>query len=123
MRRRMTLARKAAAVLVAPLLAASAVDATGAVYRCNVPRALLCEGCASEVAITLLPSGACRVSFTPPPVAGAAAPAGQRFSFSVETYSAPAVRRRIWRANATPRPLTNGGHGQCFVFNGNQYCE
>ena len=123
MRRRVTLAQKAAAVLVAPLLAGSAVDATAGVYRCNVPRALLCEGCASEVAITLLPSGACRVSFTPPSTTGAAAPAAQRFSFSVETYSAPAVRRRIWRASATPRPMTSGGHGQCFVFNGSQYCE
>jgi hypothetical protein len=123
MRRRMTLARKAAAVVVAPLLVASAADAGGAIYHCNVPRALLCVGCANEVAITLLPSGSCRVSFNPPPTTGAAAPAGQRFSFSVETYNAPAVRRRVWRASATPRLLTNGGHTQCFVFNGNQYCE
>lgn len=110
------------------LVAGAPAASAGAAYSCSVPRALLCDGCASQIAITLLPGGACRVSFTPPAAPPAAPLTGQiAFSFEVQ---APAVttnvyRRRVAAVVARPHVATFGGplSARCFVFNGNQYCE
>ncbi len=117
--------RRAAILTVAALGAAlgSTVPASLARagdYVCNIPRALLCDGCASQVAITLVRGGTCRVSFTP--VAPGTAPtSATSFSFYVQTPAVaaeprPAAKPRQPAAAAAPR-------SKCFVFNNNQYCE
>ena len=95
----------------------STADATAQAgdYVCNIPHALLCDGCASQVSITLVQGGTCRISFTP---AAAGAPAGATsFSFHVLTPAVVAARPRP--AAAAPAAPSS----KCFVFNGNQYCE
>ncbi len=117
--------RGAAILTVAALVAAlgatvpiSVARAGG--YVCTIPRALLCEGCASQVAITLVRGGTCRVSFTPG-APGTAPTGGTSFSFYVQTPAIgagprPAAKPRQPTAAAATRP-------KCFVFNNNQYCE
>jgi hypothetical protein len=108
-------------------------------YTCVVPRALLCEGCASQLAIRLLPGGGCRVSFTTPSPGAEASPAGGApeqapFTFVIEpgpAAAAPAARRAAtaghWRSRLAARrqPLAEAkaAHARCFVFNSNEYCE
>ncbi len=117
--------RRAAILTVAALVAAlgptvpiSVARAGG--YVCNIPRALLCEGCASQIAITLIRGGTCRISYTPG-APGTAPTSGTPFSFYVQTPAVgaeprPAARPRPVAAPAAPR-------SKCFVFNNNQYCE
>jgi hypothetical protein len=108
-------------------------------HTCAVPRALLCEGCASQLTIRLLPSGGCRISFTAPSPGAEASPtggaAGQApFTFVIEpgpAAGAAAARRTAmpgrWRSRLAARhkPLAEAkaAHGRCFVFNSNEYCE
>ena len=123
--------RNPTSLLVASFLLALAAGApaasAGALYSCSVPRALLCEGCASQVTITLLPGGSCRVSFTPSAAPPAASPAGaSAFTFEVQPPVATTnVYRRRVVAYAHPYPAAVGGGAlsRCFVFNGNRYCE
>ena len=109
-----TVAALAAAVSTVPISVARAGG-----YVCTIPRALLCDGCASQIAITLIRGGTCRVSFTP--IAPGTAPtSGTPFSFYVQT---PAVGAEP-RPAAKPRPPAAAATRQrCFVFNNNQYCE
>jgi hypothetical protein len=117
--------RRAAILTVAALSAALAATASISVaraggYVCVIPRALLCDGCASQVAITLVRGGGCRVSFTPA-APGSAPESGASFSFYVQTPAVgaaprPAAKPRQPAATAAPR-------SKCFVFNSNQYCE
>jgi hypothetical protein len=116
--------RRAAFATVAAFVAAagSAVPtsvARAGGYVCTIPRALLCDGCGSQIAITLIRGGTCRVSFTP--IAPGTAPtSGTPFSFYVQT---PAVGAEP-RPAAKPRPPAAAATRQrCFVFNNNQYCE
>ncbi len=118
--------------LLLPLFGAAAVaaclaapSAKAGAYSCRVPRALLCEGCASQIAITLQSGGVCRISFTPAaaPSAQASSPASDAFEFRVETIPTAAPRPRwVRRAPrvALLRPPTNR---RCFVFNSQEYCE
>jgi hypothetical protein len=123
------------ALLCALLCAGSAGMAApmGGPYSCAVPRALLCEGCASQLEIKLLANGACRISFTAPswpaeaspPVA---APVQGALTFTIE--QSPAVARRStsahWRGpqrRPTPVAEAKAAHAKCFVFNANEYCE
>jgi len=123
----MTCRRKAAISIVAALLAALGVTAAtsparSGSYVCNVPRALLCEGCASQVTITLVRGGGCRVAFTPG--APSSAPTQTPFNFVVQTPAvatqlAPAVKR----IGAARAPAAAAPRGRCFTFNSNRYCE
>jgi hypothetical protein len=90
-------------------------------YVCAIPRALLCDGCASQVAITLVRGGTCRVSFTPG-APGAAPTGATSFSFYVQT---PAVDVAPQLAAKPRQPAAAAGatRPKCFVFNNNQYCE
>ncbi len=117
--------RRAAILTVAALGAAlgSTVPASLARagdYVCNIPRALLCDGCASQVEVTLVRGGTCRISFTP--VAPGIAPtSATAFSFHVQTPAvggAPRVAARPRQPAATAAPRQ-----KCFIFNNNQYCE
>jgi hypothetical protein len=117
--------RRAAFATVAAFVAAagSAVPASVARaggYVCTIPRALLCDGCASQIAITLVRGGACRVSFTPVAL-GTAPSGGTSFSFYVQTPAIDAAPH----VTAKPRqPAAAAATRQkCFVFNNNQYCE
>jgi hypothetical protein len=125
---------------VAALVAASASlsGATGARagFSCLVPRALLCEGCASQIAITLRRDGSCRISFAPPSTAAAPStlavspqvdldfevevapplgPAGRTNRIYAKSSKAGSVARLSW-LRAVPQ-------SRCFVFNGQRYCE
>jgi hypothetical protein len=114
------------------ILAGAAAPARAATYTCRVPRALLCEGCAQQIAISLLPGGGCRVSFTPPaaapssaaPSTSAPAPAGQ-LELQIQpapSYAAPrAPVYRTRRVALAPRKAAPAH--SCFTFNGAQYCE
>ena len=89
-------------------------------YVCNIPRALLCDGCASQIAITLVRGGTCRVSFAP--VAPATAPtSATSFSFYVQTPAISAEPRPV--AKARPPAATAAPRSKCFIFKNNQYCE
>jgi hypothetical protein len=125
---------------LAALVAASASVpcATGvrAAFSCRVPRAILCEGCASQIAITLRRDGSCRISFAPPTTAAApSTPATSPqvdLDFQVEAapVSGPAARaKRIYlgssRAGNAARVswMRAAPQSRCFVFNGQRYCE
>jgi hypothetical protein len=93
-------------------------------YNCEVPVAVLCQGCATDVSIALQADGGCRVSFNPASAAQGAQLAGA-VSFRIwapNAPSAPAFRRRVAYRNrvAASRPSSRGA---CFTFNGQQYCE
>lgn len=115
---RLLAAGAAVALIVAPTAKASE-------YLCRVPRALLCDGCARQIAITLQSGGGCRISFTPADVSPSQLPvrATETFEFRVEMspMAVPRLQRR-WRTPrvALARPPPNSG---CFVFNGQKYCE
>lgn len=114
-----TLVCAASAVLLI-LLTAAPVAASS--FACRVPRALLCENCASEITIRLTASGACRVVYTPGPAIGEAAGA-LSLNFNVDAPAMAPTRtfRRPGRRLAFHRPAAPSG--RCFVFNNNQYCE
>ena len=118
-----TIWMRAAAAGAAVVLAAAS-PAWPSEYSCRVPRALLCEGCASQIAITLQPGGNCRISFTPDtPAAHAPAEATERLEFRVEAAPIVVARPRAsWRARnfALARPASSE---RCFVFNALKYCE
>jgi hypothetical protein len=103
-----------------------AAPAKSSEYSCRVPRALLCEGCASHIAIALQANGACRISFSPDAVAThEPSPAAAPIEFTVDVPPAPVVvapRRASWRAHyvGLARPAAAA---HCFVFNAQQYCE
>jgi len=107
------------------LLVGSAAPTWAAGYTCRVPRALLCDGCAQQIAISLQPGGGCRISFTPP--AAAASPSAPASTDQLELqiqsapiYVAPRVAALRPRRAVAARPAATG---RCFVFNGQQYCE
>jgi hypothetical protein len=125
---------------LAALVAASASlpGATGAraAFSCRVPRAILCEGCASQIAITLRRDGSCRISFAPPataatPSAPAASPQVD-LDFQVEVAPVPGPAGRANRIYARSPKSGNAARlswlraapqSRCFVFNGQRYCE
>jgi hypothetical protein len=123
----MRASRKSCAVWLAFGVAAylAAPRARSDEYACRLPRALLCEGCASHIAITLQRGGGCRVSFTPEsaaPSANDVAKASEPFEIRVETAPTawPRVARRPARRLASAR---SESRHPCFVFNAREYCE
>ena len=123
----------AALFFVVLLSVAGAEPVRAGSYSCAVPRALLCEGCADQIAIFLRTDGRCRVTFTPGQPATSPASGGAPLVFTVELgpAAAPMIRRppqfggrRVNFANRhregadfkPPQP-------RCFVFNENRYCE
>ncbi len=118
-----TLSSFFAAVAVAACFAAPSAKA-GA-YLCRVPRAVLCEGCASQIAIALQSGGGCRISFTPSATPATPTPARAYDAFEFRVETAPIAAPKHWRGRRAPRvalvrPATNP---RCFVFGGNEYCE
>ena len=97
----------------APLGSASAGTAV-----CNVPRALLCDGCATAIVVRITPRYGCRVAFTP----GTATQTWEGAVPITFVYGAPSERAWTKRLRAAPAPDA-AGRGRCLVFNGNQYCE
>ena len=105
----MIMSGRAAVVALLACLAPAAAQAAS----CEIPRALLCEGCASAITVTITPAGACRIAFTP---GGGAGP------LRLQVQTAP------WRrvvAAASPRPpVWRAAPGQrCFIAGMRQYCE
>jgi hypothetical protein len=99
-------------------------DAEAGQYNCEVPVAVLCQGCATDASIALQLHGGCRVSFNPAPTARATQLTGA-VSLRIWTpnpLSAAAFRRKVaYRSPvAASRPSSRG---TCFSFNGQQYCE
>jgi hypothetical protein len=99
-------------------------DAEAGQYTCEVPVAVLCQGCATDISIALQARGGCRVSFTPAPTAAAAQLSGA-VSVRIWTPNAPnaaAYRHKVaYRGRvASSRPSSKES---CFSFNGQQYCE
>jgi hypothetical protein len=100
---------------------AGSAQASG--YSCRVPRALLCENCATHIAIALQANGSCRISFDPETEAGGPAAASEAVLFTVygptpDTFA----RKATWRAHyvSLPKPASTS---HCFVFNSEKYCE
>jgi hypothetical protein len=103
---------------------AFAGDAAAGQYTCEVPIAVLCQGCATGVSIRLDRNGGCRVSFNPTSSAAAPVLAGA-VPLRILTPTAPRVpafRRRIAYGSrvGTKQPSLRGA---CFTFNGQEYCE
>jgi hypothetical protein len=80
---------------------AGSAQASG--YSCRVPRALLCENCATHIAIALQANEA--VLFTV-------------YGPTPDTFA----RKATWRAHyvSLPKPASTS---HCFVFNSEKYCE
>jgi hypothetical protein len=111
---------------MAKLIIAVAIFAVGALFGtaeagsvvCNLPRALLCEGCASGIVVSFTPANGCRIAFTP----GTAAPASEGVVPMTFVFGAPSNSGWTKRLRAAPAPAVTG-RDRCLVFNGNQYCE
>jgi hypothetical protein len=98
-------------------------------YSCRLPRALLCDGCANQIAITLQPGGGCRISFTLS-AGQTAAPAktpSDRLELRVEAEPVVITRFAPRRSTAWHTPavawVRPASSRRCFVFNSQQYCE
>jgi hypothetical protein len=92
-------------------------------YSCRVPRALLCENCATHIAIALQPNGSCRISFNPETAAVGPVAASEAILFTVDEPAVDTIARKaIWRAHyvSLSRPASTT---HCFVFNSQKYCE
>jgi hypothetical protein len=90
-------------------------------YVCQIPLALLCEGCARNVEISLQPGGSCRVSFTPSP-AGSATPTG-KVDIQIQTPAPPPRPTRVAFYRRSRVALARPSLSRCFAFNGHEYCE
>ena len=111
------MAKLIVAVVILVLSAASETAEAGSVV-CSLPRALLCEGCASGIVVSLTPVNGCRIAFTP----GTTAPAAEGavpITFVIGASSKGGWTKRL---KAAPAPAVTG-RDRCLVFNGNQYCE
>jgi hypothetical protein len=98
---------------------AAPIRAEAGQYRCQIAAALLCDGCARNVEISLQSSGVCRVSFN---AASAPAPIG-KVDIQIQTPLPP--QHRHMGAYSRPRIALArrwSGHS-CFSFNGHEYCE
>lgn len=76
-------------------------------YNCEVPVAVLCQGCATDVSIALQAHGECRVSFNPASTATAAQLTGaiNLRIWAPNPPSAPAFRRKVaYRSHVAPPP-------------------
>jgi hypothetical protein len=113
------------------LCALSATSANG--YSCRIPKSLLCDGCANDLSITLLPTGICRISFALPDREPPTSPQSGIVNLEVNVVPRAGPRQvvprtwtRIARGYPRLRYLTHAGpapQGSCFVFNGSRYCE
>lgn len=114
---------------VAALLIAT--SANSAEYRCYVPRALLCDGCAEHIVVALQLGGNCRVSFTPPQSTAMSPFAkAEPDQLEVSVEAAPVRSRRTPRrrtVGSRQRPIVAAAKSmstpRCFIFNGQKYCE
>ncbi|MGO8798514.1 MAG: hypothetical protein ACLQE9_16480 [Roseiarcus sp.] len=117
------------AAFVALAAAPLASTAARADYACRVPRAILCDGCAKAIAITLQRDGSCRISFTPTASAtdaAAGAPQPTDINFQVDVAPAPRIVRRAAYVPGYARHvswLRAAPEAHCFVFNDRRYCE
>jgi hypothetical protein len=101
-------------------LSAGAADAR----TCQIPRALLCEGCADQLTITLARNGRCIVSFSPLSSPSTSATDGR---LTVRIIVAPRIhtarRRSLRRHFAQPTVAIAPAGPRCFIFNERRYCE
>lgn len=81
---------------------------------CEIPRALLCPGCASDIRVLVTPAGHCRVSFTP---------GGSEAPLRLTVTTSPPARRLARAAPASPRLWRPGLSERCFTAGGRRYCE
>ena len=117
------MAKKFIVAALLAFLAPSGIADAGEVM-CNVPRALLCDGCASAIVVSFTPAGTCRIAFTP----GTSAPTSEGIVPVTFVFDAPPQTRWLSRPKAPlaqPAPFTPpaGGRDRCLVFNGYRYCE
>ncbi len=92
-------------------------------YTCQVPVAVLCQGCARDVTISLEPRGGCRVSFSPTPGVAALDVSGA-VNLQIQTPAvSPSFRRRGSYRKVRAAISRQSPSQLCFVFNGSQYCE
>lgn len=115
----MTMSGRAALAALLACLAPAAARAAS----CEIPRALLCEGCASALTVTITPAGGCRIAFTPGGDAGPLRLEVRRLPTSRASTLRPSWRRvatvasrraTLWRPAAGPR---------CFTAGLRRYCE
>jgi hypothetical protein len=107
------------------ILVGAATPAAAGDYTCRLPRALLCDGCAQQIAISLQPGGGCRISFTPPPAAASPSAPASTGQLELQIQSAPitaAPRAPAYRPRRVVQAPRAPAH-PCFTFNGAQYCE
>jgi hypothetical protein len=104
---------------------ATPVGAEAGQYSCQIPAALLCEGCARNIEISLLPGGVCRVSFNAASAAAgandAAVPVG-KVDIRIQTPPSPPRRMAAYTRPRVALARRSSGRS-CFLFNGHEYCE
>lgn len=113
--------RLMALALMAPLVALFPASQAQAAVICQIPRSLLCEGCASELQISIR-RGSCRVSFN----ASQSSPGSLIGTVSlrvVQETPAPAPRRLRRAPRTAEVPRGPGTGARCFHFAGRRYCE
>jgi hypothetical protein len=109
MRRRLSVkACTIASLLAAAICPLAASPVMAGAYSRRVPRAILCEGCAKQIAITLLGDGSCRISFSPPASPDAASPAPTPAELNIEVEVAPAPRPKAVATRIFPRQALCG---------------
>lgn len=87
---------------------------------CNIPRALLCEGCARDLTITLR-GGRCHVGFNASEPTSASRDSG---SLTVHVDHAPpdGLKPRKPRKSRVAARQSAPAE-RCFIFNGRRFCE
>ncbi|MET0605922.1 MAG: hypothetical protein ABWZ80_05665 [Beijerinckiaceae bacterium] len=119
MRNRLEQGLRAALITGAAILAPSIADAR----VCQVPRALLCDGCSERLTITLMRSGRCVVSALPGRGQSTAASPYLTVRVNVAPV-APTLRKRSIRRQTAESTVAFGPIGsRCFIFRDRRYCE
>ena len=110
----MRLVKRPRAAFAGALLSAAVLAGPAAAATCEIPRALLCAGCASDIRVVVTPAGQCRVSFTP---------GGGEGPLRLNVTTAAPARTFARVAPASLRPWRPGLSDRCFMAGGRRYCE
>jgi hypothetical protein len=108
------------------LLGALASIESASAAMCNIPAALLCEGCAEHVSIRVNLNGVCRISFTPGD-GSTSDGSGKSVRMEIE-IDRPKARvlgsiKTRRQQSVVNQLLRKDVSASCFQFNGRRFCE
>lgn len=118
-----------AAMLLCAGSAASAPSWAGEAVVCRVPHNVVCEGCATNLRLSLDRDGRCRISFTPGPYSSGAEAGFVTILVDPNLWRAAAgveeerpAPRRFRRPAAAARENNGPAPSRCFTYNGQAFC-